>query len=524
MPSRERQLLAAVIAIALAAVIAIVVLATGGGTPTNKPKVPRAQFVSIPVKDAKLAAEVISPKSTANAPLLVIPGSWGDKSVSTSELLGARFAQAGYQVVTYAQRGWGGSTGKADFAGTKTQQDASQVITWALKHTHADPKRVGMLGLSYGAGMSLLTAAHDKRVRAVVALSTWTDVTGAFVQNNTPNVLSLKWLLVGPNRNGHFDATVSKLQHTLLNSPKDLETQLRSIASVRSPDTYLADLNRNRPAIMLANSFEDSILSPSPLIGFFDRLTTPKRLEFARGDHGAPELNAVYYAAPSPTLDDAQAWLDHYLRGVANGADQQPPILLRDIDTDTAHTFAKWPTHAVPIQLGAPGGSPTERDWQGTVHEGTNSAADYGPSQFVDSQQYKVPTVDESALTGSSALVWNTPTATGETHINGTPTVHLQLGSSSGPLTIYAYLYDVGTDGTGSLIDMAPYSGTAGGGTTSVTFGMQPTSWTEPAGHHLALVIDGADARYQSLASDGTTITVASSSVDPAVITIPVSD
>ncbi|MEU8888085.1 CocE/NonD family hydrolase C-terminal non-catalytic domain-containing protein [Streptomyces sp. NPDC048442] len=44
--------------------------------------------------------------------------------------------------------------------------DVSAVIGWALAHTPADEDKIGMAGVSYGAGLSLLASGHDKRIKA----------------------------------------------------------------------------------------------------------------------------------------------------------------------------------------------------------------------------------------------------------------------------------------------------------------------------------------------------------------------
>jgi predicted acyl esterase len=101
--------------------------------------------------------------------------------------------------------------------------------------------------------------------------------------------------------------------------------------------------------------------------------------------------------------------------------------------------------------------------------------------------------------------------------------VHLTLASAARAATVFAYLYDVAPDGAGTLLDMAPYSATGLTTSRAVTFDMQPTSYTVPAGHRIALVVDAADPRYPSLAPRGTTLTVSSSSADPAALTLPTS-
>ena len=59
-----------------------------------------------------------------------------------------------------------------------------------------------MFGISYGAGISLLAAAHDRRVRAVAALSTWTDMAASLYPNGTTSTASLGGLFYSAERTG----------------------------------------------------------------------------------------------------------------------------------------------------------------------------------------------------------------------------------------------------------------------------------------------------------------------------------
>ena len=296
---------------------------------------------TISVNGVELAAEVLTPQGVAHPPLLVMPGSFRG-SAATYHDVSLKFARAGYQVVAYGQRGFGGSTGKVDIAGPATQRDAREVITWALEHTSADPKRVAMLGFSYGAGISLLTAAHDPRVRAVAALSTWTNFADAFLDVGTPHTIPLRSLLGGSGNTDMYDATLQHLQRTLLDHPADLGSVLRAMSDVRSPDSYVKELNENDPAIMIANAFQDSYFQPSQLLSFFDRLKTPKRLELGPGDHGGQEGSSLQ-GVPNDVVDDVQAWFAHYLRGADNGIDTEDPIVVKDSRTGEFRIFKSWP-------------------------------------------------------------------------------------------------------------------------------------------------------------------------------------
>lgn len=514
------------VALVIAAVITyFVVKIDSNGTSDNAgPVVTR----TIPSDGATLSAALVAPANPDGAPLLVIPASWG-VGASGYRAIATLFASSGYQVVVYAQRGFGGSTGKVDFAGQATQRDATNVITWALQHTKADPKRVAMLGLSYGAGISLITAAHDPRVKAVVALSTWADLAEVYDQDGTPNIAGLGSLIGGRTTTSEYDATVSRLRTALLTSPTRLGPVLHSISPERSPASYVSELNKNRPAILIANAFEDSLFNPRQLLPFFDALTTPKRLELAPGDHGGPELTALS-GEPNETIDDAKAWLDHYILGTANGIQTEDPIVVRDVRTGQLHTYKHWPTAAKKdrVTLAAPGttvqpGDTTSPTWTATIeHAGADSGATSGTMQLVPSTNYKVPTALMAAIKQSDAFIWNGPELSNPVVLGGTPSVTLSLSSTSKIATIYLHLYDVNGAGQGSLIDFQPYTATGLSPTKprQVTIPMQPTSWSLPSGDHLTLVIDTFDQRYQSMTPAGNSVTVSSTRSAPSTFSV----
>lgn len=529
-PPRDRRPLLVGVVVGLAVLVAVVSYFVVTGTGSSSPPSDVATDVrkTISVDGVRLAAEVVTPQDSADPPLLVIPGSWG-ADVATYHSIATLFAHDGYQVVVYAQRGFGGSTGRADFAGPASQRDARAVINWALAHTHANAHRIGMFGLSYGAGISLLTAAHDPRVKAVAALSTWSSVADSYDQDRTPNIAGLG-VLVGGNKPPHpFDATTERLRSTLLNRPAQLGPVLQAISPVRSPDHYVRELNKNKTAIMLANGFEDSLLNPRQLIAFFDALTTPKRLELAAGDHGGPELSALA-GRPNQTVDDAKAWLDHYVRGADNGIQSEDPIVLRDVRTGQLHLYRKWPAAAAkdrvtlaPPGTAVPAGDTADPVWTATIaHAGAVSASSSGPMQF--GHAYVPPWVQVKDIKPSDAVVWNGRALSTDLSIDGTPSATFGLSSTSPTATIYLHLYDVAPNGRGSLIDFQPYTATglSPDNARQVTIDMQPIAWTLPGGDHLTLVVDTFDKRYQSLTPAGNSVTVSSTRSNPATFTAPV--
>ncbi|MEU1617122.1 CocE/NonD family hydrolase [Streptomyces sp. NPDC005722] len=68
--------------------------------------------------------------------------------------------------------------------------DVSEVVDRTLANTPADPGRIDMASVSYGAGPTLMGAAHDPRVEAVTALSGWSDLTESIDGGRTRHLQS----------------------------------------------------------------------------------------------------------------------------------------------------------------------------------------------------------------------------------------------------------------------------------------------------------------------------------------------
>ena len=513
----------ALVAVVAGAVVVIVALNRGSSAPPKPlPGVASDRAATIPAPDGiSLAAEVITPRGAGPFPLVVMPASWGSGATEYRQP-GSRLAAAGYQVVAYAQRGFPASGGVIDYAAPTTQRDVSTVIDWALTHTRADKAKIGLVGISYGAGMSLLAAARDSRIKAVVAMSGWSDLVGSLAPNATPNIQSMHLLLDSRLQNGTLVGAVRDLAASLSGPAAGTTSVLDSMTAERSADTVVAALNRNRPAIMLANAYEDSILDPSPLVSFFDALTTPKRWQLAPGDHGGPEGPALY-GKPSRTFTDATAWLDHYLRGRANGIDKEEPIELVDGVTGARHAYRVWPA-ATTFQLGPPNTSDDVvsaggggGDWTQTLTTGTDSGATTGPGFVGQPNPYRPPTIAAAAVNPAAAWIWTAAPVAQRTVISGSPHVSVAVTSSTPTTTLYAYLYDVAPDGTATLMSYAPETTPSG----TASFVLRPTSWTVRAGDHLMLAIDTVDPRFASAAPSGSSLTLSSSAAAPAALSLP---
>jgi putative CocE/NonD family hydrolase len=522
------------IAIAVGAVVvlgaAIVVIVKSRGHEPVASGVASDTKVRIPVRgEVSLIADVVTPRGSGRFPLVIMPTSWGSE-ITEYHGLADVLARDGYQVVTYVQRGFHQSGGQADFAGPPTQRDVSTVIDWAVRHTHGDEKHVGLFGTSYGAGISLLAAARDPRIKAVVATSGWADFGDVFAGNDTVRSAALGALLGSVTKYGKPADSLRNLAATLRsNRPADAAAQIRSMSPIRSADREIAALNRNQPAIMLTSAYQDSILPPLSLISFFDRLKGPKRLQLAPGDHGVPE-GAGLTGKPNAVTDQAHEWLDHYLKAEPNGIDEEPAVQFTDAVTRAVKQYAKWPVASARVVLGRPDGptaaaSAAATTWSQAIGGGTDTNADAVPGSTGPDGAYDPASIRLDRFDRAHGVYWTGDPVTTDTVLDGAPRLSLRVSSSTGSASIFAHLYDVDAEGNASLMTAAPYTVTGAMATPErISFDLGPIGWTLAKGHRLALAIDTVDPRWAGVTTPGSLIRFSSTAAAPATLTLPLSN
>src|SRR5262249_35016979 len=119
------------------------------------------------------------------------------------------------------------------------------------------------------------------------------------------------------------------------------ESSLIEWGKVRSPATYLDQLNDNGAAIMLANAWGDSIFPPNSYGDFYEKLTGPKRLELRPGDHATAEMTGLF-GLPNDVWKDTGRWFDHYLKGEDNGIDREQPVELKSRTDGGYEAYPDW--------------------------------------------------------------------------------------------------------------------------------------------------------------------------------------
>ncbi len=150
---------------------------------------------------SRIHAEILTSRDAPAGPLPTILSAhgWGGNA-ALLRTDAVDLARAGYLVVNFDYRGWGGSEGRLvpvrplpedrpegpltvevqEVRGIidpwEQVDDWFHVLDWAMGEARIDPARIGLRGTSFSGGHVVYVAAHDPRVRAIVSQVPATDI------------------------------------------------------------------------------------------------------------------------------------------------------------------------------------------------------------------------------------------------------------------------------------------------------------------------------------------------------------
>ncbi|MFD4913901.1 CocE/NonD family hydrolase [Streptomyces virginiae] len=451
-------------------------------------------------------------------PLIVLPTSWGLPQIEYIAQA-KKLADSGYVVVSYTSRGFWLSGGEIEVAGPPDIADVSAVIDWALANSPADPDRIGLGGVSYAAGITLLASAQDPRVKAVVAMSGWADLIESIYSGRTQHVQAAAMLGAAGYLTGRPGPELKTLLGNFLGSRLDKEQEMIEWGRRRSASEQVDRINANGAAIMLGNAWGDTIFPPNQYAKFYERLTGPKRLEFRPGDHATAEGTGLL-GLPNDTWTNAHRWFDRYLKGERNGVDTEAPVQIKSRSDNGYEGYADWKS------VGAGGTEKLALSDSEHLFANVDSGANGGIlllSSALDQFVKAPPIASVPLLPRAFAAVWQSERYDRARRIRGTAKLHTTVTPTKGDGTFVAYLYDVGPLGIGKLVSNAPY--TFHGKTPGQAFGVDlelfSTAYDVPAGHRLALVVDTVDPLYIEHNPLGAQMTFSSPRTDPSYVSVP---
>ncbi|WDE14111.1 alpha/beta fold hydrolase [Thalassomonas haliotis] len=457
-----------------------------------------------------LEANIFIPTQEAeHYPAIIFINSWGMNEYQYL-VEAARFAEQGYLVLSYSTRGFGQSEGKIATAGPEDIQDVSAAIDFLLANYPVDVNRIGVSGISYGSGISLLSAASDARISAVAAMSTWGSLTESLYGQYTPRLI---WggLLTGIGYLTGDPSDEIAINYLDLLKQERID-EITVWADIRSPLSYVDKLNERRVPVYLANNFGDNLFQPNSVLALYQALAGPKKLDLSQGTHAVGEVLGMG-KSNHRIWNNAHAWFDFYLKEENNGINEQAPVAM-EVKFGDYEELTDWPSPAISPQTlylhekeidgdGDMKPAPYSPWWPKTdrFYSGLDTLATTGIpllSYFIE-DVVEVPIISSMPLINSiNAIRWESDWLTREMKLRGIPKIHLQLTPSKSQALLVAYLYDVDWTGTGRLISHAPYTllNAIPGQPLSLDLEMVATAYDVPAGHYLSLVIDTSDLLY----------------------------
>jgi X-Pro dipeptidyl-peptidase len=308
-----------------------------------------------------------------------------------------------------------------------------------------------------------------------------------------------------------------------------------------------------KAAVLFAHGLNDYNVMPDHSTRFYDALKAmgkPVAIYLHQGGHGG-----------NPPLDMLNRWFSHYLYGVDNGVEKDPPVWIVH-DQNAQAQVNPSQIIASAAQGGRGRGSiaptpyasfPVPGTQAVTLHPSAGGNAVGSLSASVAQGSEKL--VDDASLSGAAnasaaqsmnRLLYATPTLTDTIHVSGYAQVKLRIASSKPAANLSVWLvmlpYDSTPRGSQSAAgvvargwaDIQNYKSLTSGGWYNsklpgeplvpgkfydVTFDLQPTDEFIPAGRQLALMIMSSDSEFTLAPPPGTELTV---DLAGSSITIPV--
>ncbi len=499
--------------------------------------------VRIPVLDGPrgnqhvlLDASFFLPAGSGRVPAVLLAHGFGETKNAVRPQAES-LARDGFAVLTWSARGFGASTGQIGLDSPDYEvKDVEQLVTWLARQPrvlldHPGDPRVGITGASYGGGISLLAAAYDHRIDAVVAQSTWNNLATALFPNGAAGgpadgVFKRQWagLLFTQGSVGFGAAGQGQPGQALVPGRAGQSVLCgRFQPQICAIYQQVAALGRPTPQAV-------SLLLRSSPASVAGRMRAPTLL--IQGEHdslfGLDQANANYQALHRNGAPVDMVWF----AGGHDGGDQESAR----VNSLTAQWLQRWlaPGHpAASAGTGQPGfavtrvlgfdpstdqaslGIATASGYPGLGGTSRTVVRLAGPPQTAVNPAGGTPasisvfpglgSLGAAGLTfdmpGQSAVFSSAPLSSA-LQVTGSPTVRIRVAGSS-EVTLFAKVYDVDQAGNATLPDqlVAPLRVSAAQAGRVVTVTLPAIDYNFAAGHRLRLVLTTTDFAYATAAA-----------------------
>ncbi len=252
-------------------------------------------------------------------PALILFHGLGGKHEDMEPDAVATFAPAGYASLACDARGHGASGGVFGLDGPRDVQDTGELFAWLAARPEVSDTEIGAFGISLGGGAVWNAAAAGVPFKAIAPTITWTNLTTALA----PQGLSKSGLVVQLAQlvpTDRWDPDLLAAKASLAAS-----TDLATVTALAAPRSALARLPALTVPTLLLQGRHDFLFDIDQALAAYRLLHGPKRLYL--GDLGhAPAPNPG--AERATYLGEAVTWFDRYVKGIPNGVETKPPVVL----------------------------------------------------------------------------------------------------------------------------------------------------------------------------------------------------
>jgi predicted acyl esterase len=271
-------------------------------------------------------------------PAIILEHGGSETRESEGPVLTARdFTRAGYVTLTYDRRGNGGSTGAGDLASPRDVSDLRALRSWLARQPGVSDTAIGAWGGSVGGAVVLNAVAAGVPFAAVTVLETWTDLARALFPQGVARSMWVNQLFsLSPSLSRYSD-------------PASHSARLGLVGPLLAARSALPGLRSARTPIYLFQGRDDWLFDVDQATRAFVQLTGPRKLYIGAFGHAPSSFPGPDFAYVSSQW---HRWFDHFLKGVANGVQNGPPVALARADGTRHVSYQSLPpTTLVPIAL-----------------------------------------------------------------------------------------------------------------------------------------------------------------------------
>jgi putative CocE/NonD family hydrolase len=452
--------------------------------------------VDVPMRDGViLRADIFRPRGEGRFPVLVYRTPYGKDAAQTAYKTFEKAVARGYAVVVQDVRGRYHSDGEFNPYRNEAR-DGYDTIEWSARQPWSNGE-VGTIGLSYPGAVQWLAAMEaPPHLKAMAPAMTFSTPRNFFYSGGVFDLSWLSWTwnniapdirakknLAGPRTYAEAGASWTSEQSRMESFlPLAALPDLKDVAPwyyewLQHPATdpwwdwaeLRGKYDRVDAAVLNLSGWNDEAYGPEGAITNFQGLVAARRgkKDFAARLVIGPWMHGVgntgrtkfgerdFGAAAAIDYDEVvMRFLDHYLKGVANGVEREPPVRYFVMGENAWHQDRSWPPASFPKVLFFAG--PADRDTAGALRP-RPARESRSTSRFVSDPANPVRDPFGDALGGhdyralagrDDVLLFDSAPFTRDVEVTGNIRAEIFLSSDAPDLDLWVRLLDVAPDGT----------------------------------------------------------------------------